>query len=323
MNQVWGRPTARQAVAVVALGSRAIGQVASKRRTKGRGGAGGAPGGTPATATARRGCRRRGRRSRPGGCVGGCWRPGAGGGTRGRTGRTSWPRSLPPPGGPDGRAGRGSRGARTAPGSRRSSRATAAGRTTATTTSTTRISSRPERGRPRWDGWGGACSGGADAGTPGPPVIPVVRDAGRTDLEHRGAGLVADAAVAEAERPGPLDDGAVAVGAHALDVDLEVAVALEEVVEVGPDRLAALMRRVGRLVVDGVGGIRGGRPVGVADLEGLAELLEVVGRADRAGVDLADLGMDGDTVLLPGRAAVGREAGPLVDGHVAVPDHGG
>src|SRR4029450_10190252 len=100
---------------------------------------------------------------------------------------------------------------RPAAGSRRSSRAAAAGRTTATTTSTTRISSRPERGRPRWDGWGGACSGGADAAMPGLQVIPVVRNAGRTHLEHRGAGLVADAAGAEAERPGPLGDGAVAL----------------------------------------------------------------------------------------------------------------
>ena len=98
--------------------------------------------------------------------------------------------------------------------------------------------------------------------------------------------------------------------------------ALEEVVEVGPDGLATLVGRVGRLVVDGVGGVGGGRPVGVADLQGLAELLEVVGRADRAGVDLGHLGVDGDAVLLAGRAAVGGQAGPLVDGHVAVPDDG-
>src|SRR4029453_4952572 len=50
-------------------------------------------------------------------------------------------------------------------------------------------------------------------------------------------------------------------GPCGLGVDLEVAGALEEVVEVGPDRLAALVGRVGRLVVDGVGGIGGGGPV--------------------------------------------------------------
>src|ERR671934_100397 len=57
-------------------------------------------------------------------------------------------------------------------------------------------------------------------------VVAVVDDAGRADLDDRGAGLVADAAVADAERPGPFGDGAVAVHPHALDIDAEVAVGL-------------------------------------------------------------------------------------------------
>src|SRR5829696_3317554 len=184
----------------------------------------------------------------------------------------------------------------------RPSRTAPAGRTTATTTSTTRMSSRPDPVGDRR----------VTALTTALQVVPVVADALGADLEDGGAGPVGDAAVAVPKRPGPLDDGAVADHAHPLHVDLEVAVALEQVVEVGADRLAALVRGVGRLVVDGVGGVGGRRPVGVADLQGLAELLEVVGRAGRAGVDHGDLGglgglgglgcprVDGDAVLGPG-----------------------
>src|SRR5215212_10390268 len=128
-----------------------------------------------------------------------------------------------------------------AAGSPRPSRTAPAGRTTATTTSTTRMSSRPDPI--------------GDRRVTALQVVPVVPDALGADLEDGGAGPVGDAAVAVPERPGPLDDGAVAVDPHPLDVDLEVAVALEQVVEVGADRLAALVRGVGRLVVDGVGGV--------------------------------------------------------------------